>query len=195
MLGTILRIDVDGGSPYAVPSDNPYVDVPEFASEIWLSGMRNPWRFFIDPIDREISVGDVGQFRREEITVLPLDVGGLNLGWPIMEGDECYQAESCDPEGLVLPDVVYSHSGGCAVQAGPVYRGESIPELEGMAVYADFCTGRVRAFSVFEGHILSHVELIGAGTYGPILSLAVDEQGEVLVLTELGEVRRLQPAR
>ncbi|MEE9298599.1 MAG: PQQ-dependent sugar dehydrogenase [Acidimicrobiia bacterium] len=193
MLGSILRIDVDAGKPYTVPADNPYVGTP-LASEIWLSGMRNPWRFFIDPVNRQIVIGDVGQLRREEVTVLPLDAGGLDLGWPIMEGDECYQADSCDSEGLVMPDVVYSHSSGCAVIGGPLYRGASIPELQGMVVYADFCSGRVRAFFLFEGHVLRHLDLIAAGTYGPILSLALDEAGEVLLLTEMGEVRRLQRA-
>jgi glucose/arabinose dehydrogenase len=94
LLGSILRIDVDAADPYAVPADNPYVG-EGLAPEIWLSGMRNPWRFFIDPVTRQMAIGDVGQFSREEITVVPLDVGGLDLGWPRMEGDECYLAESC----------------------------------------------------------------------------------------------------
>ena len=192
LLGSILRIDVDAGDPYAIPSDNPYVG-EGFAAEIWSSGMRNPWRFSIDPVTRQMAIGDVGQFSREEITVVPLDVGGLDLGWPRMEGDECYLADSCVTAGLTMPDVVYSHGIGCAVVAGSIYRGALIPELDGMIVYADYCSGLLRAFSLFEGHVFGHVNLLALGTLGPVLSLAVDGDGEILILTELGEIRRLQP--
>lgn len=194
VLGSILRIDVDGGDPYAVPSDNPFVGTAD-APEIWLSGMRNPWRFFIDPESRQIVIGDVGQFDWEEITVLPLDAGGLDLGWPVVEGAECYQAESCSTAGLTMPEVVYSHSFGCAVIAGPIYRGSLIPDLDGMVVYADFCTGLVRGISLFEGHVLRHMSLLRPGAHGPILSLAVDENNEILILTQEGEIRRLDLAR
>jgi glucose/arabinose dehydrogenase len=192
LLGSILRIDVDAADPYAVPADNPYVG-EGLAPEIWLSGMRNPWRFFIDPVTRQIAIGDVGQFSREEITVVPMDVGGLDLGWPRMEGDECYLAESCVTAGLTMPDVVYSHGLGCAVVVGSIYRGSLIPEMEGMIVYADYCSGLLRAFSLFDGHVFGHVNLLELGTLGPVLSLAVDSDGEILILTELGEIRRLQP--
>jgi len=192
LLGSILRIDVDAADPYAVPADNPYVG-DGLAAEIWLSGMRNPWRFSIDPVTRQMAIGDVGQFNREEITVVPLDAGGLDLGWPVMEGDECYLADTCATEGLTLPHIVYSHGIGCAVIAGSIYRGALIPELSGMIVYADYCSGLLRAFSLFEGHVFGHVNLLELGTLGPILSLAVDSDGEILILTELGEIRRLQP--
>ncbi len=191
LLGSILRIDVDAAAPYAGPADNPYVGT-DLAAEIWLSGMRNPWRFFIDAENRQIVIGDVGQFRWEEITVLPMDAGGLDLGWPRLEGSACYQAPSCATDGLTLPDVVYSHSVGCAVIAGPIYRGSLIPELEGMIVYADFCSGLVRAFSLFDGHVLGNIALLEPGVYGPILSLAIDENNEILLLTQMGEIRRLQ---
>lgn len=193
LLGSILRIDVDAGDPYAIPADNPYVGT-DLAAEIWLSGVRNPWRFFIDAETRQIVIGDVGQFRWEEITVLPLDAGGLDLGWPRLEGSACYQAKSCATDGLTMPDLVYSHSFGCAVIAGPVYRGSLIPELEGMIVYADFCSGLVRAFSLFNGHVLRNVALLEPGVHGPILSLAIDDNGEILLLTQMGEIRRLQIA-
>ena len=193
LLGSILRIDVDAADPYAVPADNPYVGT-DLAAEVWLSGMRNPWRFFIDAETRQIVIGDVGQFSWEEITVLPMDAGGLDLGWPRLEGSRCYQADTCATDGLTMPDLVYSHSLGCAVIAGPVYRGSLIPELEGMILYADFCSGLVRAFSLFNGHVLENVALLEPGVYGPILSLAIDENGEILLLTQMGEIRRLRIA-
>ena len=193
VLGSILRIDVDAADPYAVPADNPYVGT-DHAAEIWLNGMRNPWRFSIDAATRQIVIGDVGQFLWEEITVLPLDGGGLDLGWPRLEGETCYQTDHCATDGLTMPDVVYSHSFGCAVVAGPVYRGSLIPELEGMIVYADYCTGFVQAFALLDGHVLRQAFLLDPGGRGPILSLAVDDDGEILLLTEMGEIRRLEPA-
>jgi glucose/arabinose dehydrogenase len=191
VLGAILRIDVDAADPYAAPADNPYVE--NGAPEVWLTGLRNPWRFSIDPALRQITVGDVGQFTWEEITVLPLDAGGLDLGWPSLEGDRCYQSEDCSTAGFTMPDIVYSHRVGCAVIAGSTYRGELVPALQGMTLYADYCSGLVRAFELFDGHLVRHRDLIEPGTYGPILSLGIDGGGEVLILTERGEIRRLQP--
>ena len=92
-----------------------------------------------------------------------------------------------------MPGLVYSHSLGCAVVAGPIYRGSLIPELRGMIVYADYCAGLVRAFSISDDQVLRHVTLFEPGTYGPILSLVIDQNDEILLLTELGEIRRLGP--
>jgi glucose/arabinose dehydrogenase len=192
MLGTILRIDVDAGDPYAVPLDNPYVGTGS-APEIWMSGFRNPWRFFIDPQTRLVVIGDVGQFRWEEIQVVALDDAGLDFGWPVLEGRQCYEADVCDADGFVLPDVVYSHGQGCAMVAGPIYRGSRIPELVGRIVYADYCTGRVSSYALDGSRVIDHQPLIAEATYGPILSLAVDEDDEILILTEGGQIRRLQP--
>lgn len=191
VLGSILRIDVDGGDPYSVPADNPYVGSAN-ASEIWLSGVRNPWRFWIDAPTRKMVIGDVGQFRREEINVVPLDTGGLDLGWPTREGGECYEADECPSEGFTPPAAVYAHAAGCAVIGGPVYRGSLVPELRGRIVYADFCRGWVRAASLVEGRLHGLKVLIPPMKYGPILSIAVDADGELLILTEEGAVRRLQ---
>jgi glucose/arabinose dehydrogenase len=194
LLGSILRIDVDAADPYAVPTDNPYVGSSTAAPEIWMSGMRNPWRFFIDAPTRSIVVGDVGQFEWEEIQLLSLDESGLDLGWPTMEGKRCYQASACDETGFVIPDVVFSHGNGCAMVAGPVYRGSLLPELSGMVVYADYCTGRMGAYSLVAGKVSQHRLILDPGPQGPVLSLAVDDDGEILLLTELGEIRRLQRA-
>jgi glucose/arabinose dehydrogenase len=193
VLGSIVRIDVDAAHPYAVPIDNPFVGTGS-ASEIWVYGMRNPWRFFIDPIDRVLVIGDVGQFTWEEITVLSLDQGGQDLGWPDVEGAYCYEDPECDPAGFTLPSFAYNHTVGCAVVGGPVYRGGAIPGLDGMVVYADFCAGFVRAFGLIDGHVVRSVDLLEQAAHGPILSLATDSDGEILILTQGGEVRRLQPA-
>lgn len=192
VLGSILRIDVDSTAPYSVPTDNPYVNTG-FAPEIWVFGMRNPWRFWIDGEAGVLVIGDVGQFTWEEVTVVPLDLPGLNLGWPEMEGQHCYATPDCGRTGRVAPDLEYDHSLGCAVIGGPVYRGNLIPELSGMVVYSDFCSGFVKAFGLQGEHVVRTEELIATATYGPVQSLGVDAGGEILILTQSGEMRRLEP--
>lgn len=192
VLGSIVRIDVDAARPYAVPADNPLVGT-DAAPEVWAFGVRNPWRFFIDPVDRVVVVADVGQFTWEEISILSLDAGGYDLGWPLVEGPSCYAEPGCDPGAFVEPAYTYSHGVGCAVVGGPVYRGSAIPGLQGMVVYADFCGGFVRAFGMTDAAVSREVDLLEQAAHGPILSLAVDGDGEILVLTQFGEVRRLQP--
>ena len=145
LLGSILRIDVDGGDPYAIPQDNPFVSGGG-RPEIWASGVRNPWRNDIDAEGGFIYVADVGQNEWEEITVVSLDEAGVNFGWNIVEGPECYSESDCDRTGLTDPAVSYSHADGCSITGGHVYRGSAIPALEGTYFYSDFCDGWLRSF-------------------------------------------------
>jgi hypothetical protein len=186
--GKILRIDVDHERPYTIPGGNPFIE--EGRAEIWAYGMRNPWRFWIDPVERLLVVGDVGQFNWEEVTVLSLDDGaGENLGWPVIEGFRCYRNDLCDADGMKLPRVVYPHPDGCAVIGGPVYRGRELPDLWGWALYADFCQGWVKAFDLGNASpvIIDVVDGLGA-----IQSLGVDGHGEVLIASAEGTIYRLE---
>ena len=144
LLGSILRIDVDGTSPgrnYRVPPDNPFVGFTGFRDEIWAWGIRNAWRFSFDEHSGAMWVGDVGQDRWEEIDVVSR---GLNYGWNIMEGDHCFSPSTgCDTTGLERPIAEYDHSDGCSVTGGYVYRGRGMPALLGAYVYADFCSGKI----------------------------------------------------
>ena len=142
-LGSILRIDVDGGAPYVVPPDNPFVGV-DGLDEIFAYGFRNPYRFSFDRGgSRELFVPDVGQNLFEEVNVV---VKGGNYGWAIREGAHCFDALHptvppvyCETAGLIDPIAEYSHSdGGLAIVAGFVYRGSGIPELMGKYVFGDF---------------------------------------------------------
>ena len=145
LLGKILRIDVDGGTPYAIPPDNPFVNVPGARPEIWAYGLRNPWRFSFDRLTGDLFVGDVGQAEWEEINFQPASSpGGENYGWRLMEGSHCYDPPTgCDPTGLVLPVLEYDHSLGCAVIGGFRYRGSQVPGLDGQYLYGDYCSGRI----------------------------------------------------
>src|SRR5207245_259329 len=109
LLGKLLRIDVDGGDPYAIPAGNPFA-TSGGAKEIWALGLRNPWRFAFDRSAGLLYIGDVGQGAWEEVDVQPASQGGLNYGWRIMEGAHCYNPANCSSAGLVLPAVWYPHS-------------------------------------------------------------------------------------
>lgn len=143
LLGKILRVDLDGGSPYAIPPDNPFVGVEGARPEIWAYGLRNPWRFSFDRLTGDIFIGDVGQDEWEEINFQPASsAGGENYGWRLMEGGDCYDPPTgCNPGGLVLPILEYDHSQGCAVIGGFRYRGAQVPTLSGQYLYADYCSG------------------------------------------------------
>jgi glucose/arabinose dehydrogenase len=144
LLGSILRIDVSARSdrPYAIPPDNPFADGAAGAPEIWVWGLRNPWRYSFDRLTGDLSIGDVGQGAIEEIDWLPTgQQAGVNLGWNVMEGTSCYGAETCDQTGLTLPIAEYSHGQGCSVVGGYVYRGEASPALRGVYLFADYCSG------------------------------------------------------
>ena len=193
LLSSILRLDVDRGDPYAIPADNPFVDGGG-APEVWAFGLRNPWRFAIDPVTELIYIGDVGHERWEEINVVPLSEGGLNFGWLRMEGSSCFQ-RGCDPEteSLVLPVHEYSHDEGCSVTGGRVYRGEAIPELVGTYLYSDWCGAWLRSFRWDGQSALDHTEWLTG--IGQVNSFGVDNDGEMYVLSWTGEVGRIVPVR
>jgi len=143
LLGKILRINVET-LPYTIPPDNPWADGSEGWQEIWVFGVRNPWRFSFDRATGDLFVADVGQNRQEEVHMLPAGrSAGANLGWNIMEGDECFRGNNCDRNAFDLPIDVYPHSLGCSVTGGHVYRGAAFPALQGVYVFGDFCSGRI----------------------------------------------------
>ncbi|BAS26741.1 hypothetical protein LIP_0884 [Limnochorda pilosa] len=149
LLGKLLRLDVDGGSPYAVPADNPFVGQSGARGEIWALGLRNPWKFSFDRATGDLYIADVGQNAWEEINFQPAgSAGGQNYGWNRMEGTHCFPTGSwCDRNGLTLPVAEYPNRSevGCSITGGYVYRGEAIPELYGSYLFADYCTGRIWA--------------------------------------------------
>ncbi|MEX2551156.1 MAG: PQQ-dependent sugar dehydrogenase [Nitriliruptoraceae bacterium] len=193
-LGSLLRIDPQGGDPYAVPESNPFVDVEDAAPEIFAYGLRNPWRFSFDPETDALWIGDVGQDAREEINRVALeDARGANFGWNLMEGTGSFAGS--EPDDHVAPIYEYETRGpeGCAVTGGVVYRGEEIPELTGVYLYADSCNGMVRGLRIDDdGQVAEQAELgIDAGA---VVSFATDPAGEVLVLDLDGGVYRIDPA-
>lgn len=187
LLGSILRIDVDGGSPYAIPPDNPFVGNPDgYREEIYAYGLRNPWRISFDPETNRLWAGDVGQNAYEEIDII--EKGG-NYGWDVMEGFHCFEPRTnCDKTGLVMPVWEYPHSQGGSVTGGYVYRGPSAPSLAGRYVYADFVSGRIWALT-YENGQAENEDLFDTNLN--ISSFGIDEDGELYVLAFDGNVYRL----
>ncbi|WP_313691414.1 PQQ-dependent sugar dehydrogenase [Halorarum halobium] len=213
LLGSILRIDVDGqsgGNPYAVPEDNPLVGQAGL-DEQYAWGFRNPWRFSFDGAD--LYVGDVGQNRFEEVDLV--ERGG-NYGWNVKEATHCYDADECPDatpasvrggEPLIDPITEYPHSGegvtGISVIGGTVYRGSALPGLAGRYVFGDLqAGGRLFLASPSEGGGRWSTSVLpvaddDAGKLERILSFGRDAEGEVYVLgtgADGGGVHRVVPA-
>ena len=200
LLGKMLRIDVDGGSPYAVPADNPLRGTTGARGEIWALGLRNPWRYSFDRLTGDLYIGDVGQGRREEIDVgLASRRGGENYGWNVTEGSLCFSpASGCNTAGLTLPVVEYDTSSGdnCAVTGGFVYRGCRMPGYQGTYFYGDYCAGFVRSFRLQGGtatEARDWTPMLGRDV-DRISSFGVDLDGELYIVDHAGEVFRVVPA-
>jgi glucose/arabinose dehydrogenase len=191
LLGKVLRIDVDGGDPYAIPLGNPFKNGGG-APEIWALGLRNPWRFAFDRSAGLLYIGDVGQGAWEEVDVQPASQGGLNYGWRFMEGAHCYNPTNCSSAGLVLPAVEYDHSNGqCAVIGGFVYRGARFPTLAGQYFYAELCAGWVRSLTYAGGAVTGQTSWTLEPGPGSPQSFGEDARGELYLLTAGGDVYRI----
>jgi glucose/arabinose dehydrogenase len=179
--GTMLRLDVDGDLPYAIPPDNPFVDVSNARPEIWSYGLRNPWRFAFDPQTAELYIADVGGSEREEINIQPAGEGGSNYGWRLFEGTlaltETYPAD------LVMPVAEYDHKalGGCSIIGGYVYRGQTLPDLQGKYLFGDFCTGFVWTLTKEENGRFRMDRLLRREEMR-LASFALDAEGEIYAL-------------
>jgi glucose/arabinose dehydrogenase len=192
LLGKLLRIDVDAGEPYGIPLSNPFVENSAFAPEIWAWGLRNPWRFSFDRATGDLYIADVGQNQLEEVNFQPASsTGGENYGWRGFEGSAVYSGEPI-PDA-VMPVAEYNHAVGCSVTGGYVYRGPTLPELDGIYFFADYCSGNLwssyrDAAGVWQTDLFQQ-------TGRTISSFGEDEAGE-LYLTDhgSGDILRLVAA-
>jgi glucose/arabinose dehydrogenase len=190
LLGKILRIDVDSSEPYAIATDNPFVN-GQGQPEIWAYGLRNPWRFSFDTATGDLYIGDVGQNQWEEIDYLPAgSPGGANFGWNYMEGNHPYRDNQPENLDLTAPVAEYNHSQGCSVTGGYVYRGANLPAWNGVYLFGDYCSGSIwglirLAQGSWEQQILFE-------TGARISSFAQDLQGEIYLIDLTGSISRLE---
>lgn len=192
LLGSILRIDVDNGEPYAIPPDNPYTTNPDFAPEIWAWGLRNPWRYSFDRATGDLYIADVGQNLWEEVNFQPADSpGGVNYGWNIMEATHPYSGVPI-PDGLTLPFTEYAHNPHCSITGGYVYRGAELPDLQGVYFFGDWCSGTIWDSYRDESGTWHTSEFMRAGRQ--ISSFGEDESGELYIVDYAGVILRLVAA-
>lgn len=192
LLGSILRIDVDGqenGNNYAIPPNNPYAGNSQgFREEIFAYGLRNPWRFSFDTESGRLWAADVGQSSYEEIDIIE---AGNNYGWDIMEGEHCYEpSQNCDTTGLTMPVWEYPHSEGSSVTGGFVYNGPTLGSLTGQYVYADFVSGKIWALDYGGSDDVTNTELLD--TDRNISSFGVDSENELYLCAFDGNIYKLE---
>ena len=202
--GKLLRLDVDGGTPYAIPATNPFVGAGNPLDEIWAKGFRNPFRFSFDRLTGDLYIGDVGQFSREEVDFQPAaSGGGENYGWRLMEGNLCFNPPtSCDPGGLTAPIHYYAHAGGgCSgsISGGAVYRGTAILGLQGRYFFADYCSAKIWSFR-YDGATLTgftdHTAQLAPGGGLQInvpTAIGEDASGELYIVDMGGEIFKIVP--
>jgi uncharacterized repeat protein (TIGR03806 family) len=195
LLSSILRIDVDHappGRPYAIPRDNPFVQVPGARPEVWAFGLRQPWRMNFDPATGELWVGDVGEERWE--SVFRVRRGG-NYGWSVTEGGMPFEPDQpVSPVPISPPVVVHPHTELRAVIGGLVYRGSALPDLAGSYVYADFEGGSVWEVRLDGDRILRRRQL--AASTANIVGFGEDARREFHLLNFLdGTILHLVPNR
>lgn len=180
LLGSILRIDVDkkaDGKNYAVPADNPFVDRAKAKPEIFAYGVRNVWRLSFDPKTGTLYAGDVGQDLWEEVNIIKK---GGNYGWSVREGTRNFgNRPETAKETPIDPIWEYDHGVGRSITGGTVYRGERLPELEGLYVYADFVSGKIWALEYDEqsGEVVRNMQISSGGV--PLMSFGTDQDGEL----------------
>ena len=194
LLGKILRIDPrpSGGRPYRIPSSNPFVNRRGARGEIYSYGLRNPWRFSFDRATGDLTIGDVGQDRWEEVDFVRRDKGkGANFGWRPFEGRSHYYPDESAP-GAISPVLVRSHDDGwCSVTGGVVVRDPALGGLVGRYVFGDYCRPQILSARLASG---SARDVRSTGLrVSALTSFGEDAQGRVYATSGNGPVYRLAP--
>jgi len=191
ILGSILRIDIDNkdaGKAYAVPKDNPFVKTENAKPEIWAYGVRNIWRMAFDRKTGDLWAGDVGQNLWEEVNII---VRGGNYGWSIREGRHKFGPNGVGPRAdLIEPVLEYDHKTGKSITGGVVYRGEKVPALQGMYLYADYIGSQVWALDYDRKAKKIRKNVMLKKMDQPLITFGEDEQGEVYFSSSFGNIYR-----
>lgn len=206
LLGKILRIDVNGADAfpadpnrnYAIPAGNPFAGAAAGADEVWLSGLRNPWRASFDPATGDLWIGDVGQGAREEIDVVPAGQSGLNFGWPFLEGFQPFRGAT--PPGLTAPILDYDRTtplfSGVSVTGGYVQRGPG--GMQGLYLFGDFGSGNFWSVRLEGDQAQDFLNrnsqlVLSGGDFDQLASFALDGRGRLYAVGLDGDIHRLTP--
>ena len=211
LFGSILRIDIDNGTPYSIPTNNPFNNINNARGEIWNYGLRNVWRFSFDRKTGDLYLGDVGQSAWEEINFQSYNSkGGINYGWNILEGTDCYPDNKQNCQKINLRDPIFKYPNnansfktllginqpnaeGCSITGGYVYRGNNITELYGRYIFGDYCTGKIWSININENNLdlKDHTGQIMAQLNKKefyLSSFGEDEYGELYLINYSGEI-------
>jgi glucose/arabinose dehydrogenase len=190
LLGKILRIDVTPDSPleYTIPADNPFVGKPG-RDEIWMYGLRNPWRWSFDKLTGDMWIGDVGQNAFEEIDYAPAGEKGINWGWRNREGFHAYNGGT-PPAGSRNPLLETNHNdSSCAIIGGYVYRGSKIPNLNGAYLFGDLCRAMIVGVAQSGGKVVQRRDM--SVEVGGLTAFGQDNSGELYAATLSGTIYKL----
>jgi hypothetical protein len=208
ILGKILRIDVNGDDfpadaikNYSIPPTNPFAGATPGLDEIWLYGIRNPWRDSFDRVTGDLWIGDVGQNAVEEVDFIPAGVSGLNMGWHCVEGTTCTGLTctiTCPSAQFTPPVTTYTHAGGaCSITGGYRYRGTQLCGWDGTYFFADYCSNQIFSCG-FNGTSITNLtnrtaQLAPGGglSIGSITSFGEDANGEIYICDQGGEVFKI----
>ncbi len=194
--GSILRIDVDADEGYEIPDDNPFTQDPDRKSEIWLYGLRNPWRFDFHPETEDLFIANTGEADVESVYLFPADEEApRNHGWPYMEGNQTLDDPENAPDEINLPIVNYLREEirGCAMVGGAFYQGEHFPELQGKFVFSDHCGAQLMFIEQVDDEWILSEWFSLEGDWHGVTSIDVDHEGELLVSTLTGHLYRVVP--
>jgi len=190
LLGKLLRIDINSET-YSIPFDNPFGD------EIWSIGLRNPWKFSFDSLNGNLWIADVGQNEYEEINMVENNAININYGWRCYEGNEVFNTSGCPNSGLTFPIGFYSHFGNgefkCSITGGFVYRGSQIPELDGVYLFADYCSGEIGMLIKDESNNWN-MNFTYPNFSGSWVSFGQDTQGELYIVSINGSIYKIKDA-
>lgn len=194
LLGKMLRLDVDGGTPYAIPVTNAYFNLPGWADEIWGLGLRNPWRWSFDRMTGDLWIGDVGQGAWEEIDfVPPFTTGGHNFGWRCYEGNHAYNTVGCQAQSTydsAVYEMPHNPNGYCSVIGGYVYRGGKYGDMFGCYFFGDYCNDSIHAMRRSPSGVFTHY---GTITYSAALGCFGEDAAGNIYVSNLnnGDIRKI----
>lgn len=187
LLGKMLRIDVNSGTPYGIPPTNPYVGIAG-ADEIWAIGLRNPWKFSFDRQTGDLWIADVGQNQYEEVNRATASESGLNYGWRCYEGNTAYNTSGCAAQATMKsPLFTTNHTNGfCSITGGYVYRGTQYPNFQGRYFFSDYCKAQIGSS---DG--LGNVTFSATFSGNNFVSFGEDVNGELYVASINGTIYKL----